>query len=56
MQIEPGGKRAPETNRFPGRCVFKKRMGIAQIMLACQQSGTVRPIMLTMVGATFERP
>ena len=56
MQIEPGGKRAPETNRFPGRCVFKKRMGIAQIMLACQQSGAVRPIMLTMVGATFERP
>ncbi len=56
MQIEPGGKRAPETNRFPGRCVFKKRMGIAQIMLACQQSGAVRPIMVTMVGATFERP
>ena len=56
MQIEPGGKCAPETNRFPGRCVFKKRMGIAQIMLACQQSGAVRPIMVTMVGATFERP
>lgn len=56
MQIKPGGKRAPETNRFPGRCVFKKRMGIAQIMLACQQSGAVRPIMVTMVGATFERP
>ena len=56
MQIEPGGKRAPETNRFPGRCVFKKRMGLAQIMLACQQSGAVRPIMVTMVGATFERP
>ena len=56
MQIEPGGKRAPETNRFPGRCVFKKRMGIAQIMLACQQSGAVRPIMVTMVGATFEWP
>ena len=56
MQIEPGEKRAPETNRFPGRCVFKKRMGIAQIMLACQQSGAVRPIMVTMVGATFERP
>ena len=56
MQIEPGGKRAPETNWFPGRCVFKKRMGIAQIMLACQQSGAVRPIMVTTVGATLARP
>ena len=27
-----------------------------QIMLASQHSGAVRPIILTMVGATFARP
>ena len=56
MQIEPAGKRTPETRRLPGQCIFKKWMRRNQIMLACQQSGTVRPIMVTTVGATFERP
>ena len=56
MQIEPAGKRAPETRWLPGQCIFKKWMRRNQIMLACQQSGAVSPIMDTTVGATFERP
>ncbi len=39
-----------------GAMHIQKWMQRNQIMLACQQSGAVRPIMVTTVGATFERP
>ena len=56
MQIEPGENAPRKPDRLPGRCVFKKWMRRDQIMLACQQSGAVRPIMVTTVGATLARP
>ena len=55
MQIEPK-KTRPGNQTASGAMHIQKWMRCNQIMLACQQSGAVRPIMVTTVGATFERP
>lgn len=55
MQIEPE-KMCPGNQMASGAMHIQKWMRCNQIMLACQQSGAVSPIMDTTVGATLARP